>query len=84
MPDRKRDDNDRLLGSIAAGSAVLFAFTVAFVVVAQTVGPIFGISPGTPSDTILGTMVAAVVTLTSAVALRRALRNNNDDTDDAG
>jgi hypothetical protein len=67
---QKRDDPDELLDYIAAGAAVLFAVTVAIVVVIQTAAPLFGLEPGAPSDVTIGTMIAAVITLSTSLGIR--------------
>lgn len=77
MADSERDI-DVLLAYLAGGSALLFAVTVAFVVIAQTVAPIFGLPVGAPSETTIGILVGAVITLTTAAGAKlvRSLRKD--------
>ena len=73
-------ENERLLGWIAAASAMLFTGTVVFVIIIQLLGPAFGIRVGPVSDVAIGTLVTAVVTLTTAVGVRaitKRIRNGN-------
>lgn len=73
-----QDDQERLLGYIAAGSALLFAITIVAVLLIQTIGPALGLRVGVISDVALGTLVAAVVTLTTSLGVReyvKRLRN---------
>jgi predicted lysophospholipase L1 biosynthesis ABC-type transport system permease subunit len=72
----RQDDQERLLGAIAAGSAILFAVIVASVVMVQTLGPAFGVRVGVVSDMAIGSLIAAVITLTTSVGLREWLRRN--------
>ena len=76
------DDQDELLVYIAAGAAILFTAAVVFIVVVQTIAPLFGAEAGAPSDAAIGTMIAAVVTLTTAAGvkiIRRVLSSEDQD-----
>lgn len=69
-----QDDQERLLGYIAAAAALLFTFVVVFILVVQTVGPAMGMTVGVVSDVALGTLVGAIITLTTSVAVREWLK----------
>jgi hypothetical protein len=73
-------DIDVLLAYLSGGAAALFAITVAFVVIIQTLAPLFGLQAGVPSETTIGILVGAVITLTTAAGARvvRALRRNGN------
>ena len=76
------DNQDELLVYIAAGAALLFTAAVVFIVVIQTLAPLVGAEAGVPSDAIVGSMIAAVVTITTAAgvkALRRVFNSPPDD-----
>jgi hypothetical protein len=72
MADRR--DDDRLLGWIAAAAASLFTGTIVVVILVQLFGPSLGLKVGAVSDAAIGTLVAAVLTLTGALGARDILR----------
>jgi len=72
------EEHKSLLGYISAGSTVLFAFTAAFVVVTQTIGPSLGLRVGNPSDTVLVTMIVSATAGGSSAALREWLKRRKN------
>lgn len=80
-----RQSHERILLAITAASAIVFAATVSFVVLTQTLLPAFGVPVGQPSETVLITMIGAAVTLGTAFATRLLLRRNgNGGSDGSG
>lgn len=74
--DGDRDQRPgKLLGWIAAAGAALFLVTVPIIVILQTVLPAFGMTAGSPSDWVIGSMLVfaliALGFLPAAAFLRR-------------
>jgi len=62
------DDGYDVLDAIAAAGAVLFGGTVVAVVLVQLIAPAFGVTVGSPPDTVIGTLVVAFLVLVGAVS----------------